>query len=172
MCGLSPAPLAGRGGPEFSGRMAPVPRDIPSPSPSANPVGVSRKHALPSSHPRARIPFSSNVFFSGNRFRRTSRTTSGCRASPAGRAVLRCAVVGRLRDRLHHRHAARRRRGRFGYALPIGLVIASLLAIVAFSYRQTIYAYPTGAAPTASRRRTSDRISALWRRRRCSSTTR
>lgn len=31
-----------------------------------------------------------------------------------------------------------------GYAIPISLVIASLLAIVAFSYRQTIYAYPTG----------------------------
>ena len=32
----------------------------------------------------------------------------------------------------------------FGYAIPISLVIASLLAIVAFSYRQTIHAYPTG----------------------------
>src|SRR6266699_2904325 len=31
-----------------------------------------------------------------------------------------------------------------GYAIPIGMVIAALLAIVAFSYRQTIYAYPTG----------------------------
>ncbi len=31
-----------------------------------------------------------------------------------------------------------------GYALPISVVIASLLAIVAFSYRQTIHAYPTG----------------------------
>ena len=31
-----------------------------------------------------------------------------------------------------------------GYAIPIGIVIASLLAIVAFSYRQTIHAYPTG----------------------------
>ncbi|OLC51819.1 MAG: amino acid permease [Acidobacteria bacterium 13_1_40CM_65_14] len=31
-----------------------------------------------------------------------------------------------------------------GYAIPIGLVIAALLAVVAFSYRQTIYAYPTG----------------------------
>jgi amino acid transporter len=30
------------------------------------------------------------------------------------------------------------------YVLPISLVIASLLAIVAFSYRQTIHAYPTG----------------------------
>ena len=32
----------------------------------------------------------------------------------------------------------------FGYAIPISLVIAALLAIVAFSYRQTIHAYPTG----------------------------
>src|SRR5262245_44159583 len=30
------------------------------------------------------------------------------------------------------------------YALPIGVVITALLAIVAFSYRQTIFAYPTG----------------------------
>src|SRR3954469_2488072 len=34
--------------------------------------------------------------------------------------------------------------GAFGYAIPISLVIATLLAIVAFSYRQTIHAYPTG----------------------------
>src|SRR5712692_7496136 len=32
----------------------------------------------------------------------------------------------------------------FSYAIPISLVIASLLAVVAFSYRQTIHAYPTG----------------------------
>src|SRR5947199_3402185 len=32
----------------------------------------------------------------------------------------------------------------FRYAVPISLVIASLLAVVAFSYRQTIHAYPTG----------------------------
>jgi amino acid transporter len=31
-----------------------------------------------------------------------------------------------------------------GYAIPIAFVIAALLAVVAFSYRQTIYAYPTG----------------------------
>src|SRR5947209_8572346 len=31
-----------------------------------------------------------------------------------------------------------------GYAIPISLIIASLLGIVAFSYRQTIHAYPTG----------------------------
>ena len=34
--------------------------------------------------------------------------------------------------------------GTFVYAVPISLVIAALLAIVAFSYRQTIHAYPTG----------------------------
>jgi len=32
----------------------------------------------------------------------------------------------------------------FWYAIPISLLIGSLLAIVAFSYRQTIYAYPNG----------------------------
>src|SRR5437667_3682231 len=30
------------------------------------------------------------------------------------------------------------------YVLPISIIIASLLAVVAFSYRQTIHAYPTG----------------------------
>src|SRR5260370_9702531 len=34
--------------------------------------------------------------------------------------------------------------GAFTYAIPISLVIAALLAVVAFSYRQTIHAYPTG----------------------------
>ena len=34
--------------------------------------------------------------------------------------------------------------GAFSHAIPISLVIAALLAIVAFSYRQTIHAYPTG----------------------------
>jgi len=34
--------------------------------------------------------------------------------------------------------------GAFIYAIPISVVIATLLAIVAFSYRQTIHAYPTG----------------------------
>jgi len=34
--------------------------------------------------------------------------------------------------------------GAFVYAVPISLIIAALLAIVAFSYRQTIHAYPTG----------------------------
>src|ERR1700716_1413547 len=34
--------------------------------------------------------------------------------------------------------------GAFVYAVPISIVIATLLAIVAFSYRQTIHAYPTG----------------------------
>ena len=32
----------------------------------------------------------------------------------------------------------------FRYAVPISMTIAALLAIVAFSYRQTIHAYPTG----------------------------
>jgi amino acid transporter len=32
----------------------------------------------------------------------------------------------------------------FSHAIPISLVIAALLAVVAFSYRQTIHAYPTG----------------------------
>ena len=31
-----------------------------------------------------------------------------------------------------------------GYVIPISIVITTLLAIVAFSYRQTIFAYPTG----------------------------
>src|SRR6187401_8688 len=35
-------------------------------------------------------------------------------------------------------------RAAFGYATPISLLIATLLLIVAFSYRQTIFAYPNG----------------------------
>jgi amino acid transporter len=35
-------------------------------------------------------------------------------------------------------------RAAFGYATPISLLIATLLLIVAFSYRQTIFAYPSG----------------------------
>src|SRR6476660_10482433 len=34
--------------------------------------------------------------------------------------------------------------GAFSHAIPISLVISALLAGVAFSYRQTIHAYPTG----------------------------
>ena len=34
--------------------------------------------------------------------------------------------------------------GALGFASPIALVIAAILAIVVFSYRQTIYAYPSG----------------------------
>src|SRR4026209_2945678 len=34
--------------------------------------------------------------------------------------------------------------GAFVYAIPISVIIATLLAIVAFSYRQTIHAYPSG----------------------------
>src|SRR3979409_1074124 len=34
--------------------------------------------------------------------------------------------------------------GAFVYAIPISIVIATLLAVVAFPYRQTIHAYPTG----------------------------
>jgi amino acid transporter len=52
----------------------------------------------------------------------------------------------------------------FTYAIPISLVIAALLAIVAFSYRQTIHAYPTGGGVTSSPRRTSGRCPASRRR--------
>ena len=42
--GLSPAPLAGRGGPKLVGRIGVSRRrTLPSPSPSANPVGITRK---------------------------------------------------------------------------------------------------------------------------------
>ena len=44
--------------------------------------------------------------------------------------ILRVLVIGGL--------------GVLGFSTPIGLCIATLLALVAFSYRQTIYAYPSG----------------------------
>ena len=62
-----------------------------------------------------------------------------------GGAVVRRAVVGRLRDRGNPARAGRRRaRRRSSSPTPIGLLIATLLALVAFSYRQTIHAYPSG----------------------------
>jgi amino acid transporter len=50
---------------------------------------------------------------------------------------------------------------------PIGGVIATMLAIVVFSYRQTIYAYPNGGGAYIVAKRTSD-VRRHWsRRRRC-----
>ncbi len=43
----------------------------------------------------------------------------------------------------------------FGYVVPVSVGIAVLLAIVATSYRQTIHAYPSGAALTSSRKKIS-----------------
>jgi hypothetical protein len=53
-----------------------------------------------------------------------------------------------------------------GLVTPIGAVIAITLALVVFSYRQTIHAYPAGAAPISSRKTTweSCRASSLQRR--------
>ena len=82
---------------------------------------------------------------SANRSRRIWRITSACLASPAWP----CCRPTRCR-RSPTRPTSSSPRwsspgvSAFGYAIPISLVIATLLAIVAFSYRQTIHAYPTG----------------------------
>jgi hypothetical protein len=40
----------------------------------------------------------------------------------------------------------------FSFASPIAVVIAAILTVVVFSYRQTIHAYPGEGAPTSSPR--------------------
>jgi len=57
------------------------------------------------------------------------------------------------------------------FSIPIGIAIALLIAVVVSSYRQTILAYPQGAAPTSSPRTTWARCPRSWRRGPCSSTT-
>src|SRR4029450_3429860 len=57
--------------------------------------------------------------------------------------------------------------GAFSYAVPISLVIATLLAVVAFSYRQTIFAYPRGGGAYIVAKEnigaTAGLIAAAWR---------
>ena len=86
----------------------------------------------------------SNVFSSASRSRRTWRITSACRASPA---LLCCRPTRCRRSPTRPTSSSPRCSSparRLGYAIPISLVITALLAVVAFSYRQTIHAYPTG----------------------------
>lgn len=49
------------------------------------------------------------------------------------------------------------------FTLPITGLIVALMLVVASSYRQTIKAYPQGAAPTGSPSRISARALAWWR---------
>ena len=62
-----------------------------------------------------------------------------------------------------------------GYATPIGALIATMLAIVVFSYRQTIYAYPARSSNSlgvslisSSPRQTRRRSKSITRSPRCS----
>ena len=91
--------------------------------------------------PRSR----SNAFSSASRSRRTWRTTSASPVSP-GLAVLSSDALSSVAYATDFILATLvvAGVGAFVYAVPISLVIATLLAIVAFSYRQTIHAYPTG----------------------------
>ena len=57
------------------------------------------------------------------------------------------------------------------YLAPITLIILLLLAVLFFSYRQTIAAYPGGVARTLSPKRTWERGPDCWRRRLYCSTT-
>ena len=66
------------------------------------------------------------------------------RVTGSGGAVVGRAVVGRYATDFILATLVVAGVGAFVYAMPISLVIATLLAIVAFSYRQTIHAYPTG----------------------------
>src|SRR5437899_4559983 len=116
-----------------------APGDSPSPSPSANPVG---DHGT---MPEDTAAFSIKRLLVGKpipssmaHHERLSRVTglavlsSDALSSVAYATdfILTTLIVAGV--------------GAFSHAIPISLVIAALLAIVAFSYRQTIHAYPTG----------------------------
>lgn len=51
-----------------------------------------------------------------------------------------------------------------GYLPPIVIGLAVLLTILTLSYRQTIHAYPSGAALTSSPKTTWERCRDWWRR--------
>ena len=107
---------------------------------AANPVGDLEGLWLK----KASFP-KSNASSSASRFPRISHTTSACRGSPDSRSsrqtrcrrsltpteeILRVLVLVGV--------------GALGTASPIAFVIATILAVVVFSYRQTIHAYPSG----------------------------
>jgi amino acid transporter len=58
-----------------------------------------------------------------------------------------------------------------GLVTPIGAVIAAVLAVVVFSYRQTIHAYPSGGGAYIVAKENLGARPAWWPPRRCSSTT-
>src|SRR3954470_993203 len=141
--GLSPAPLAGRGGPEHSwGASAQWRRrTLPSPSPSANPAGVLEGSAMPEDglfSQLKRLVVGKAIPSHLAHHERLSKVTGLAVLSSdalssvayATEAILLVLIVGG--------------RAAFAYATPISLLIAALLLIVAFSYRQTIFAYPSG----------------------------
>ena len=89
--------------------------------------------------------FSLKRFLVGKPIPRTWRTTNACpvsRAWPCCRRT-RCRR-SRMRPTSSWPRSSSRAWARSSTPVPISLVIAALLAIVAFSYRQTIHAYPTG----------------------------
>ena len=115
-------------------------RGLPTPSPSANPVGhwksMSQEGLLLAAQAAPR--------------RQADPLASGAPRAPVeghrpGRALLRSALVRRVRHRGDpaRPRPRRRRRARPRHARS-ALVIATILAVVVFSYRQTIHAYPGG----------------------------
>src|SRR4051794_3741004 len=114
--------------------------DSPSPSPSANPVGESRNmpEEDPSSFSLKRLVVGKPIPSSLAHHERLSRLTGLAVLSSDALSSVAYATEEVLRVLVLAGTAA------FSFASPIAFVIAAILAIVVFSYRQTIYAYPTG----------------------------
>ena len=84
-------------------------------------------------------------FSCGSRFPRTWRITSACRKT-TGLAVLSSDALSSVAYATEEivRTLILAGAGALWLVTPIGFVIAVLLLVVAFSYRQTIHAYPNG----------------------------
>ena len=82
------------------------------------------------------------------RWRPPSRNTNGSQDDRARGVLLRRDLVDRVRDRRDPASSSRSRPSSLALGLsklvPIAIVVAMLLAIVVTSYRQTIFAYPSG----------------------------
>ena len=138
-------------------------RELPISSPSANPASRWKDHA------RRRTALSDQT-----RCRRRADPVASRppRAAlpfhwPRG-ALVGPAVVGRVRDGRDPAGAdSRRRRRARAIATPIAFVIAAILAVVVFSYRQTIHAYPSGGGAYIVAKDNIGETPASSRRRRC-----
>src|SRR3954463_6986600 len=141
--GLSPAPPAGRGGPELSwGASAQWRRrTLPSPNPSANPAGVLEGSAMPEDglfSQLKRLIVGKAIPSHLAPHERLSKVTGLAVLSSDALSSVAYATEEILRVLVLAGTAA------LGYASPIALIIAAILAVVVFSSRQTVHASPGG----------------------------